>query len=140
MKDKTGPLYYRIKEDIKDKIDKNEYRKGQMMPTEKELCQEYGVCRVTVRKALEELITEGVLERGFGKSATVSFDKVPTSVNKLSGLFEELEKDGIKCSSFILSQEKIRGDAELQRVMRLADGNNAVRIEKLRYANGVPLC
>lgn len=65
MKDKTGPLYYRIKEDIKDKIDKNEYRKGQMMPTEKELCQEYGVCRVTVRKALEELITEGVLERGF---------------------------------------------------------------------------
>lgn len=140
MKDKTGPLYYRIKEDIKDKIDKNEYRKGQMMPTEKELCQEYGVCRVTVRKALEELITEGVLERGFGKSATVSFDKVPRSVNKLSGLFEELEKDGIKCSSFILSQEKIRGDAKLQRVMRLVDGNNAVRIERLRYANGVPLC
>lgn len=137
---KSGPLYFRIKEDIKERIAKNEFSKGQVMPTEKELCEEYHVCRVTIRRALDELITEGVLERGFGKSATVKCELVPRSINSLSGLYEEMEKAGIKCSSFILSSVVVPAPAETVVAMGLREGDSVLKIERLRYANGVPLC
>lgn len=140
MQKKSGPLYYRIKEDIKERIENNEFTKGQVMPTEKELCEEYGACRVTIRRALEELIGEGILERGFGRTATVKCELVPRSMNSLSGLYEELSKSGIKCSTFILSSTVQRAESELSARMGIQENEEILRLERLRYANGIPLC
>lgn len=140
MKKKSGPLYFRIKEDIKERIEKSEFTKGQIIPTEKELCEHYHACRVTIRRALDELISEEILERGFGKSATVKCEPVPRTMNSLSGLYEELEKTGIKCSSFILSSTVIPADKEIAEKMKLQISDEVIRIERLRYASGVPLC
>lgn len=137
--EKTGPLYYRIKEDIKEKIQRGELKPGEMLPTESRLCEVYGASRVTIRRAITELITENVLERGFGKSATVKCENVPRSLNRLGGLHEELEKAGIKCSSYILSAELEEPPEEVGAQMG-GDRNKVLKIERLRYANGRPLC
>ena len=50
------PLYYQIREDIREKINGNEYPPNSMIPSEAELCEIYGVSRVTVRRAVLDLV------------------------------------------------------------------------------------
>ncbi len=52
------PVYYQIKEDIKKRINNEEFKVGSKIPTEKELSSFYNVNRMTVRRALEELKQE----------------------------------------------------------------------------------
>ena len=137
---KTCPSYYRIKEDIKSKIQNGELKPGAVLPTENQLCEEYGASRVTIRRAVNELIGESVLDRGFGKTATVKCENVPRSLNRLGGLHEELEKAGIKCSSFILSSAVMDAPAEIAAHMGLGRNEKVLKIERLRYANGQSLC
>lgn len=138
--EKKGPLYYIIKEDIKDKIQAGKLKPGEILPTENRLCEEYGASRVTIRRAINELISENVLDRGFGKTATVKCETVPRSLNRLGGLHEELEKAGIKCSSFILSTSIIEAPPEIAERMSVKSLDKLMKIERLRYANGQPLC
>lgn len=137
---KTGPLYYMIKEDIKRKIHEGELKPGEVLPTESRLCEEYNASRVTIRRAINELISENILDRGFGKTATVKCENVPRSLNRLGGLHEELEKAGIKCSSFILSSAVMDAPAEINEKMGIEKPAKVLKIERLRYANGQPLC
>ena len=125
---KKGPLYYTVKEDLKDQIRKGELKKGEVIPTEKMLCEEYQASRVTIRRAIEELIEEGVLERGFGKTATVKFDRVPRKVNNLTSLQEEMEKIGVKCTSFILNSEVMEASEEVASEMKLPAGERVSKI------------
>ena len=130
------PLYFTIKEDIKRKVIANIYRPGDVLPTENSLCEEYGASRVTIRRSIKELIDEG----GYGKTARVVCESVPRSLNRLGGLQEQLSADGIKCSSFILSHEKVSAQGKAAEAMHLEPEDLVYRIERLRYANGKPLC
>ena len=137
---KTGPLYFIIKEDIKRRIQEGEIKPGDVLPTENALSEEYGASRVTIRRSINELISEQVLERGFGKTATVRCETVPRSLNRLGGLHEELSQQGIKCSSFILNSTIIEANSEIAEKMNIEMGTLLFYIERLRYANGQPLC
>lgn len=55
------PLYKQLKEVIKTKINTGEYTENKRIPTEPEFIKNYGVSRITVRKAIEELVAEGYL-------------------------------------------------------------------------------
>ena len=139
-KKNSNPLYYIVKEDIKKQIDRQELNPGDYILTEGELCNLYNVSRVTVRRAVEELIAEGVLQREHGKTASVVNKSIPRSLNRLGGLHEELTKAGIKCSSYILNSEEIEADEKLAQKMGLELNNPLIRFERLRYADGYPLC
>lgn len=137
---KKGPLYYNIKSEIKERIRKGELKKGEAIPTEKLLCEEYKASRATIRKAIEELVEEGVLDRGFGKTATVKIDRVPRKVNHLTSFQEEMDKIGVKCTSFILDSEIIEPPEAVANEMKLAPGEKVLKVERLRYANEKPIC
>ena len=61
--------YEQIRQDIIHKIESMEYRPNQVIPSENELCASYGVSRITVRKAIDELVHEGLLYRIRGKGS-----------------------------------------------------------------------
>ena len=67
----SQPLYKQLEEKIIQDIENGIYRKGQKIPTEKELSQMYDVSRITVRKALEEITKQGILERHAGLTESV---------------------------------------------------------------------
>lgn len=139
--EKTGnPLYFMIEKDIREKIEKGVYKEGDLLPTEKSLCEQYKVSRVTVRRAIDDLVESNVLTRDFGKSAAVSPRHFPRELNRLNGLYEELEAKGIKCSSYILSQKVIAADEAASKRLKCSEGDMLFRMERLRYADGVPLC
>jgi len=75
-KERKKALYRTIYEDQKGKILGGQYSGGEMVPCEREMCDHYGVDRITVRKALDMLVADGLLEKRAGLG---SFVKAPMS-------------------------------------------------------------
>jgi len=63
--------YQIIRENLKQKIQQGEYVEGDLLPSENELCSTYSITRTTARKALDELLKEGFIERKHGKGSVV---------------------------------------------------------------------
>ena len=74
---KFVPLYRKVYLDLRERIEKGEFVPGERLPYERELCQHYNVKRVTVRRALELLSEEGLIEKRMGLG---SFVKHPLSI------------------------------------------------------------
>lgn len=78
MIDKSSPIpvYYQLKEDILKKIREGVWKVGQCIDSERELSENYGVSRMTIRQALGALVQEGILVREKGKGTFVCEPKV----------------------------------------------------------------
>lgn len=138
-KTKPIPLYYQIVEDVKRKIDNREFKPGDRLPTEQWISEYYDVSRVTVRKAIEELIAAGAIYRVRGKGPVVSAPKFNRRLQRLTGLHEELTEAGMVSSSRILDVQRIGADGRIARLMGIPDGETILSFRRLRYNNQVPI-
>lgn len=134
------PLYIQVKNDIEKQIDLKQLKPGDVLPTEEWMCNFYKVSRVTVRKAIEELINDGFVERDFSKAARVAHKKVTRNMNHLEGLYEELKNAGFKPSSYILKSELIEADESIAEKLGIKAGDKVLYIDRLRYADEQPIC
>ncbi len=75
------PVYIQIYEDLLKKIVNGDYKEGDKLPTEMELCQLYFASRITVKKALEKLIAKGLIYRIAGKGTFVTLRKNDSAFN-----------------------------------------------------------
>jgi GntR family transcriptional regulator len=66
IKKSALPRYYQLKEIIRSKIRNREWQAGDLLPSERDFCELYGMSRMTVRQALTELVNEGMLHREHG--------------------------------------------------------------------------
>src|SRR5579875_522286 len=82
------PLYMQLKKYIEEDIRNGKYKMEEQLPTEPELCDMYNVSRVTVRRAITELVKEGVLQRLWGKGTYVTGAKIPNELISVSGFSE----------------------------------------------------
>lgn len=71
----SGILYLQLGSDIRQKILSGEYPIGSKIPTEQELCDKYDVSRITVRRAIQDLVEDGLLEKVRGKGTFVAVPK-----------------------------------------------------------------
>jgi GntR family transcriptional regulator len=67
----SSPMYYQIKEYIKEKIEIGEYKIGDFIPSEINLKDQFNVSRATITKALDELLKEGYISKEKGKGTVV---------------------------------------------------------------------
>lgn len=84
------PLYEQVLKELKGKIVSGVYRKGDLLPSEKELIEEFGVSRITVRKTLSLLAEMGFIETSKGRGSEVLFDFENISQNR--GFAEGVEE------------------------------------------------
>ena len=75
-KSRPIPLYYQVKESLLEKIKSNQFKVGDLIPSESELQEEYNVSRITIRRAIQELVQEGHLHTVQGRGTFVSKPKV----------------------------------------------------------------
>ena len=80
------PLYEQLKIELNERIENKILEEGQKLPSEAELCKSYGVSRITVRRAVDELVEEGVLERRQGKGTFVACKRTPLAMMTVDGL------------------------------------------------------
>ena len=90
------PLYHQVVDILKLRIQDGTYAVGDKLPSEQEFTNEFGISRITIRKAISELISEGLVYSVRGKGTFVAEARIKRTLGKLLGFVEELELDGIK--------------------------------------------
>src|SRR5947209_16736192 len=133
------PLYYQLKEVLRQQIQAGHLAPHTAIPSEPELVASYHVSRATVRQALTELVNEGLLYRLHGKGTFVCEPRVQQTLSELSSLSAELRRRGKRPGGLLLLGELVRGSEAVRHHLQLADEEQAVRLERLRTADGVPI-
>lgn len=133
------PLYLQIKEDLLSKIDAGVWPEQSMIPTEADLCAEYGVSKITVREAVKLLVRDGRLSRIPGKGTFITRPKIEQTLNRFFSFTRWAQQEGLEPASRILRVESLPSDPHIARHLGVADGDPVTRIERLRLGNSEPL-
>jgi GntR family transcriptional regulator len=134
------PLYYQLKEVLKQQIRAGHLAPHTAIPSEPELVTQYHVSRATVRQALTELVHEGLLYRQHGRGTFVCEPRVQQqNISELTSFFEELRRQGRRPGGMLFVSELVRGSQIVRERLRLTDEEQVVRLERLRTADDVPV-
>lgn len=133
--DERLPLYQRLREEMLAKIAAGEWSPGAPIPTEAELTKSYGVAIGTVRKAVDTLVNEGLLLRSQGRG---TFVRRPNFEASLARFFRQVNTRGGReiPTSRILSKTLQSPSLTVAGALRLQDGEQVVRMERLRMIEG----
>ncbi len=133
-----APKYAQIKEVIRRRILNGEWDEGSRIPVEGEFCEMYGVSRITVRRALEELQAEGYLSKIQGRGTFVRRKVVEQHLSKFYSFSEELQRQGHKERAMVLKFDVVKADAQMAENLRLKPGDQVRRIYRLRSTEHGP--
>jgi GntR family transcriptional regulator len=133
------PLYYQVETALLQRISQREWRAGQQIPTEDELCQEYGVSRITVRQALRNLVDKGYLTRVSGKGTFVREPTLTAGRRGLRSFTDDMRALGLEGGAQLLSLETLPADPLVADKLQLPDGAAVYVIRRLRTGDELPV-
>jgi GntR family transcriptional regulator len=133
------PKYVQIQDYLIDWIETNRLAPGDLIPTERELSEKFGVSRMTVRHAITSLVSKGLINRIQGKGSYVAEPKVEHDIGLLLSFTESTLSKGIKPGGKILQFTQIEADEKLARFLNLGLGKRVHHLVRLRFGNNVPM-
>jgi len=134
-----NPLYDLIEQNLRELILSGQLNLGEAVPSEWELANLYGVSRLTVRNALDNLTRQGWLIRRHGVGTFVAHPNITEiSPNKLS-FTEQMRAIGRKPSSRLVSLRVLAAEAEVAMMLKLELGDPVVEIVRVRLADDEPV-
>jgi GntR family transcriptional regulator len=132
-------LYSRVETVLASEIADGDLRVGDQLPTEDSLILRFGVSRITVRRAIQNLVSRGLVEIRRGKGTFVAAPKIIQELTELSGFVEDMHALGRKPTARVIGKEIVTADATVARQLALTRGEHVVRIRRVRLADGIPL-
>jgi GntR family transcriptional regulator len=133
-----SPLYIQMASSLRRQIVNGEIGLGEALPSERDLCDIMGTSRVTVRKAIEMLIEEGLLSRRQG-SGTFVAPRIQLPGSYLSSFSEDAQARGLATETeWIKKMVDVASDEEA-RLLQLDPGAGVARLSRVRKAGGEPL-
>jgi GntR family transcriptional regulator len=133
------PLYHQLKEIFIEKIENGEWRPGEIIPPENQLCEQYGVSRGPLRQALDILERDGLLIRKQGKGTTVLPPKIESGLKGFYSFTNLIEQKGMRASSQLISFDTVPAEGSATRYLEIPPQEPLYKIRRLRLANGEPL-
>ncbi|GAA0103044.1 GntR family transcriptional regulator [Paraclostridium bifermentans] len=129
------PIYKQIESHIRNLIQSKTLKQGELIPSEKQLSEEFNVTRMTVRSALNNLVKDGYITRQRGVGSIVLANKVYDNISAVSGFTREMENKGYKVSNILEELNVIEADEELMNKLNLTEKENVWEIKRIRLAN-----
>ena len=133
------PLYAQLKETLITAVTRGELRPGDRLPSQRGLCQRYGMSHMTVRRAINELINEGAIFAIPGKGLYVAEPKQDAETGPLIGFSEDMALRGMVASSELLGGEIIGASTVVARMLDVSVDAPVIYLRRLRLADGVPI-
>src|SRR5690242_21732563 len=97
--DRPLPRYYQLREILREKIHAGQWPPGMLIPSERELCLQYGLSRMTARQAISDLVREGLLYRLQGKGTFVGQARITQQLMVLTGFSQDMAGRGRRASA-----------------------------------------
>lgn len=129
-------LQYQLKNKLIERIGHGEWQPGSKISSEREICEEYGVSRITVREVIGDLEREGYLSRKQGKGTFVNQLKTENNTQKLYRFSEEIKRAGCNTTTRVLAYEIIPCGAAEAEHLGITKGERVYFIERLRFIDG----
>lgn len=133
------PLYYRVRETLRDRIEAGEWKPGDLIPPESKLVEAFGVSRATIRQALLDLVREGLLVRKQGRGTFVAVRKIAEPLPRLVSFSEEMTREGLIPSTRDIKVEIVQAPRRVVEALRVSPADAFLRLERVRCAEGQPI-
>ncbi|WP_420645077.1 GntR family transcriptional regulator [Candidatus Leptofilum sp.] len=134
-----SPLYQQIYELLRHKILGGSWHPNDILPSEAELMAQYKVSRATIRQALDELATDGLIYRKQGKGTFVSPPTVEQGLVRIVSFTEDMQQRGFMPGTKLISAELVPATEVLASQLQIEVGEPLARIERLRLADDEPM-
>ncbi len=116
----STPKYSQVKATILLRIRDGAWTPGTLIPSELELGKEFGVSRITIRRAISDLVHEGKLYATQGKGTFVARKKVPERfVQQAFGIHEDMQRQGVQLQTTVLRQDQIPAPSEVATMLHI---------------------
>ncbi len=134
-----SPLYQQLMNRLKNDILAGVYPSGARIPSEQVLCDTYGVSRVTVRKAMLDLVQEGLLVRRQGKGTFVADERIQRDLQQITSFSDACRANGHCAGARPISAEWTIATPEDVEKLGVAAESRLVEITRLRLCDGEPV-
>jgi GntR family transcriptional regulator len=135
----SKPLYEQIKEYILHHIHAGTFQPNTRIPSERDLSKQFGVSRLTVNKAIKELIQDGRLYVQIGKGTFISDESIDQQLDVLTSFTEEMANRGQETYSRVLRAEVLPVEDETARTLEIPLGVDVVLLRRVRLAGNRPV-
>ena len=137
------PLYEQMITLLRDHLDNHVIAAGERLPSEAELCKKYGVSRITVRRAIDELVEEGYLERKQGKGTFVTQKRAAVSVMSLEdhateGFSSRYGKETNRLHSIVVSKKEYKANKNERALLGLDEDDHVLILTRLMVVDEKP--
>lgn len=133
------PRYYQLKEILRERIRSGEWKPGDLIPSERELSETYGISRMTARQSITDLVNEGVFYREQGRGTFVTQNRITQQLLQLTGFTEDMHARGQRPATKLLSAAMCPSNEITAERLRVPAGHPVLRLQRLRLADGQPL-
>ncbi|MEG1732929.1 MAG: GntR family transcriptional regulator [Longicatena sp.] len=134
------PLYLQIYEILKEKIEKQDYAHGDLIPSEMELEKTYKVSRITVRQGIAELEKAGYVKRARGKGTSVTFiERVNESLSEIRSFTTEMKNRGLTPGTSYVEIQKQAASEDVATHLNVEIGSMIYYLFRVRTADGEPI-
>ena len=133
------PLYQQLQRALRLAIDKRLLGPDEALPAERQLASELSISRITVRKAIDGLVTEGLLVKRPGSGNFIN-TRIEKNFAKLTSFSEDMRARGRTPRSVWLKRSEGTVTPEEALRLRLSPGAPVYRFHRIRYADEVPMC
>jgi GntR family transcriptional regulator len=135
--DRFVPRYYEIEQALRARVAK--LSPGDPLPSDAELCEEFGVSRMTARNAMTQLVQAGIVQRIPGRGTFVAQQPVHRQAGSLISFSDEMRRRGRRPSSHLLTRRTRAGTGVETVSLGLRSGSEVVELVRLRLADEEPI-
>ena len=139
--DRQTHLYLHIADELRSRITNGELRPGNSLPSERALSEQFEASRITVRRALDILGEEDLIERRRGRGGGTFIKSTPPTVelNRMEGFLPQLRARGRTVESQVLVTNLVSAHNEIADELQLEPRSQVFRLVRLRKVSGVPM-
>lgn len=134
-----APLWLQMVEMIQRNVEEGRWPVGHRIPSERELCQQHGVSRTTVRIAIAEAVSRGLLHRVHGKGTFVARPKIHQPLVQVTPFAEALRAQGLVPRTRLLAVMTQPADPATAHMLGLPTGHEVMRFRLLGLGSGEPM-
>jgi GntR family transcriptional regulator len=133
------PLYHQLQAVLKAEIESRKWQPDEQLPNEAKLAERFGVSKITVRQALQELADLGYIRREHGRGTFVERRKFDGGPRELTSFTEEMRRHDLAARSRILSQAVVEAESRVADALRVESKSPVYILRRVRLAGGEPM-